>query len=708
MTLTFYSYKGGVGRSMGLANVAALLTKWRRNVLVVDWDLDAPGIEAYFKAVDPSISERRKVTPGVIDLVKAFEAGQPLDWHDCLLSVRPFDEGEELKIISAGRDDAEYTSRAQCTKWDDLFEAKGLGLYIEELRNSWKNEFDFVLVDSRTGITDIGGVCTIHLPDHLLGWFTTNRTSMDGVKHVVERAGISQDELPVDRNPLLFLPVPSRDESRTEFKLADDWKELIVEEFGDFYKKWLPAKTAPLDVVEKVRIPYIPYWSFGERLPVVEEGTADSQSIGWAYETLSRLVFFRFEWLDIDKDPEHSEDYLSRAVEVDRPRFGPEYADILYKKASDLEKEEQKQITESIKLAREAIEIWQELLDLDFSFYGPKVARAKSFLSDRLGADNDLPSSISELEEALNIFRRLYEIKPTDFEERYSSSLTTFWKRILDSGDVERAVEALRMAIEDQRRLSISNPTAIDPDLADGLSNLSNLLIEDNRFSEPLRYAQEAVDVYRGLVQVNRARYEADLASSYSILSECLSSVDKIKEALTAGNEAVRIFRVLASKDPKRYERDLASSLNALLDSISQSNIDEAPDLTKIVREAIGVFRNLAQKDPSRYEPELAKNLSVLPDLMLQKSDLESAEIQEAFKMQEEAVEIFRHHDEPELARSLINLSKLQSRMDDLASAQASLAEASGILKRLSQDTPTRYREELDEISKLMNGPDTF
>ena len=35
-TITFYSYKGGVGRSMALANVAAVLALEGKRVLVVD------------------------------------------------------------------------------------------------------------------------------------------------------------------------------------------------------------------------------------------------------------------------------------------------------------------------------------------------------------------------------------------------------------------------------------------------------------------------------------------------------------------------------------------------------------------------------------------------------------------------------------------------------------------------------------------------
>jgi MinD-like ATPase involved in chromosome partitioning or flagellar assembly len=46
--VTFYSYKGGVGRSMALANMAVILTRWGKRVLIVDWDLEAPGLEYFF------------------------------------------------------------------------------------------------------------------------------------------------------------------------------------------------------------------------------------------------------------------------------------------------------------------------------------------------------------------------------------------------------------------------------------------------------------------------------------------------------------------------------------------------------------------------------------------------------------------------------------------------------------------------------------
>ena len=68
MIVTFYSFKGGVGRSMALVNVAELLADAGYKVLVVDWDLEAPGLERYFSENPGQVPEYRK-NPGVIDLL---------------------------------------------------------------------------------------------------------------------------------------------------------------------------------------------------------------------------------------------------------------------------------------------------------------------------------------------------------------------------------------------------------------------------------------------------------------------------------------------------------------------------------------------------------------------------------------------------------------------------------------------------------------
>src|SRR5947208_1944895 len=51
--VTFYSYKGGVGRTLALANIGVLLAKRGKRVLLMDWDLEAPGLDRYFGSYLP-------------------------------------------------------------------------------------------------------------------------------------------------------------------------------------------------------------------------------------------------------------------------------------------------------------------------------------------------------------------------------------------------------------------------------------------------------------------------------------------------------------------------------------------------------------------------------------------------------------------------------------------------------------------------------
>src|SRR5581483_1644557 len=68
--VTFYSYKGGTGRSMALANVAWLLASAGNRVLVIDWDLEAPGLHRYF---EPFLEDKGlESSTGVIDFVLEF------------------------------------------------------------------------------------------------------------------------------------------------------------------------------------------------------------------------------------------------------------------------------------------------------------------------------------------------------------------------------------------------------------------------------------------------------------------------------------------------------------------------------------------------------------------------------------------------------------------------------------------------------------
>ena len=70
--ITFYSYKGGTGRTMALANVAWILAANGQRVLAVDWDLESPGLHRYFH---PFLRDKQLRRPrGVIDMVRDYAA----------------------------------------------------------------------------------------------------------------------------------------------------------------------------------------------------------------------------------------------------------------------------------------------------------------------------------------------------------------------------------------------------------------------------------------------------------------------------------------------------------------------------------------------------------------------------------------------------------------------------------------------------------
>lgn len=153
--VTFYSYKGGTGRSMALANVAWLLALRGKRVLVMDWDLEAPGIRRFFHPFlsDPALVE----TDGVLEYVgglASLAAHQPkdTDWtkmpeaffdeHANILSyARPltfpdFPEGGQLDFIPAGRQDRTYSERLSLFQFVTFYERLGGRRFMEASKRS--------------------------------------------------------------------------------------------------------------------------------------------------------------------------------------------------------------------------------------------------------------------------------------------------------------------------------------------------------------------------------------------------------------------------------------------------------------------------------------------------------------------------------------------------------------------------------------------
>jgi MinD-like ATPase involved in chromosome partitioning or flagellar assembly len=312
LVCTFYSYKGGVGRSMALANVAAMLARWGQKVLVIDWDLEAPGLERYFG--DRVIGSRRNQN-GLIDIVASFGSGATLDWHDCLLQAK-IPQGETIDILHAGKEGDTYLERLRRTNWETLFEA-GLGNFLEDMRSEWTEKYDYILIDSRTGITDIGGICTILLPDYLVSLFTTNDQSVQGVQDTMARARERQGSLPLKRRRMVIIPIAARDESATEYKLAAEWRKKFAAALERFYLDWIHKDETAESVLDYLKIPYVAYWSFGEQLPVLKEDAQNPKMIlSYSYALIARLIHSRLDWTEVREGRQTSELQQQREAEA--------------------------------------------------------------------------------------------------------------------------------------------------------------------------------------------------------------------------------------------------------------------------------------------------------------------------------------------------------------------------------------------------------
>ncbi|MER6617409.1 FxSxx-COOH system tetratricopeptide repeat protein [Streptomyces xantholiticus] len=297
--VTFYSYKGGTGRTMAMANVAWILAANGKRVLAVDWDLEAPGLHRFFHPfLDPSTLG---ATTGVIDLITEFAwaATNPeprrADWHLDYARIQPhavsltpeslgweFTEGGTLDFVSAGKQNREYSATVSTFDWDNFYDRLGGGHFFDALRDDMKANYDYVLIDSRTGLSDIADICTVHLPDVLVDCFTLSDQSIDGAASVARQI----DERYGGRG-IKILPVPMRiDEGEKE--KADAGRALARLKF-DRFPSGLTAEEATA-YWGAVEIPYRPYYAYEETLATFGDEAGLTSSLLSAFERLTSVV----------------------------------------------------------------------------------------------------------------------------------------------------------------------------------------------------------------------------------------------------------------------------------------------------------------------------------------------------------------------------------------------------------------------------------
>ncbi|HTR92948.1 MAG TPA: FxSxx-COOH system tetratricopeptide repeat protein [Trebonia sp.] len=292
--ITFYSYKGGTGRTMALANVAWIIASSGKRVLVVDWDLESPGLHKFFHPfLDESIIG---ATPGVIEIINDYQteslnpSPRPDDWYLDYARVDrhavsldwEFPGDGKLDFLSAGRQNRDYSAAVCSLDWDNFYERLGGGRFFRALRENMKQNYDYVLIDSRTGLSDVADICTVELPDVLAVCFTLSDQSIEGAAKVARQISSRYR----DRN-IRVMPVPMRIEDGEKEKL-DLGRATARRRFAGF-----PQDMSQADAVaywSAVEVPYKPFYAFEEILATFGDAPGSPASLLAAFERITGAV----------------------------------------------------------------------------------------------------------------------------------------------------------------------------------------------------------------------------------------------------------------------------------------------------------------------------------------------------------------------------------------------------------------------------------
>lgn len=241
-TIAFYSYKGGVGRTTTLALVALQLVRKGKKVVAVDMDLEAPGLSTILRQESGLDYPRYGVLDFLIECQKEMETGtaQFMDLAEYAYSFTSKEllgmNGGELFIMQAANlslnDEEKYYDKLSRIDFN-MPQFYGQDNPVDCLFDLISEQYqpDYILIDSRAGIHDIGGYAIFHYSDEVVALFYGNEQNMIGLNFVLPK--LCRQEIPFY---LINTPVPVLDDSaeeEIEYYISNSFAILEREDYFD-------------------------------------------------------------------------------------------------------------------------------------------------------------------------------------------------------------------------------------------------------------------------------------------------------------------------------------------------------------------------------------------------------------------------------------------------------------------------------------------
>ena len=194
--ISFYSFKGGMGRTTALAAVALLLVRQGNHVMMVDTDIEAPGLSTLFL-------DDEAIQTGVLDYLieHPLDSGRTItDYVQDVTDPALLRESDgNLYLFPAGRVDSNYLQKLGRIDYQDHCEGalrQSISEMLEEIAEFYP--VDYILIDARAGFHDMGGIVTAQIPHGAVLFGNNSRQSWDGITQVLRTIAESHaDDMPV-------------------------------------------------------------------------------------------------------------------------------------------------------------------------------------------------------------------------------------------------------------------------------------------------------------------------------------------------------------------------------------------------------------------------------------------------------------------------------------------------------------------------------